>query len=526
MKTCILTVIKNEHLYLDEWIKYHLDIGVDHLFIFEDIDSGSHKAIADKYGDKVSLDNISNLYQVEEQKDIIEQKINPEMRKLGKNWLQIESIKRGLKYLKQYYSKQFDWCFVIDVDEFITLQSTNNSLSDILTYYQSYDAVILWWKCFGASGNVYCPDYSKKGVIETYIEPIKGFINNNPQFHCKVCYKLQSFDETFHINNHQVGDDYNWCNTIFKKERKIKTYQNFYIRHYITKSWEEYVWKKKIRGFFYGYTRTFDFFFKANPDMVWEKTELMKIAENISTLVILPYKQINSQGEELKIALKAWKKFCKFNYHFVVAGSFDIDLIKEFPWVEFLKVEDLPKKAGQYNPHLDMLNKMKAAYDKYKTLYNGFIYMVDDNYAIKDFNLEDIKAIHYHSLEFTGNEKSPTWFWRHNKWKTRQLLDKEGLPHINYTTHFPYYMEFDKLKEICEKYNMLEESYVFDDVYFNYFPHERPILDSTIRLGIWNKEIYKNEFQKAIDNPNIKFICNSVEGWSKELENSLEEIIC
>ena len=39
MKSCILTVIKNEHEYLDEWIKYHLDLGIDHIFIFEDIDS-------------------------------------------------------------------------------------------------------------------------------------------------------------------------------------------------------------------------------------------------------------------------------------------------------------------------------------------------------------------------------------------------------------------------------------------------------------------------------------------------------
>ena len=72
---------------------------------------------------------------------------------------------------------------------------------------------------------------------------------------------------------------------------------------------------------------------------------------------------------------------------------------------------------------------------------------------------------------------------------------------------------------------MLEESYVFDDVYFNYFKHEEPILDGKIRLGIWNQKIFKEEFQKALDNPNIKFCCNSVEGWSKELENALEKII-
>lgn len=49
MKTCILTIIKNEHQYLDEWIQYHLNLGIDALFIYEDIDSDSHLEIAQKY---------------------------------------------------------------------------------------------------------------------------------------------------------------------------------------------------------------------------------------------------------------------------------------------------------------------------------------------------------------------------------------------------------------------------------------------------------------------------------------------
>ena len=73
---------------------------------------------------------------------------------------------------------------------------------------------------------------------------------------------------------------------------------------------------------------------------------------------------------------------------------------------------------------------------------------------------------------------------------------------------------------------MRNESYVVEDIYFNSFRHEEPILDSIIRLGIWNKEIFENEFQKAVNNPNIKFVCNSVEGWSKELEEALWKIIC
>lgn len=242
-------------------------------------------------------------------------------------------------------------------------------------------------------------------------------------------------------------------------------------------------------------------------------------------MVVLPYKQSGSQGNEIRIALNGWKKFCTFKYRFVVIGEFDEKLKNEFPWVKFIDCPTKEKKEGQYNPHLDIQNKFKAIERLYAQEYDGFIYMTDDEYAIKPFELEDITRIYYHSSNFIGNEKCPTSYWNHDKWKTRQLLDMENLPHINYTTHYPCYFEFKKLEEIRKKYNMLNESYVFDDVYFNYFKHEEPVLDSKIRLGIWNKQIFENEFEKAVENPNIKFMCNSVEGWSKELETALWKII-
>ena len=245
---------------------------------------------------------------------------------------------------------------------------------------------------------------------------------------------------------------------------------------------------------------------------------------NDDMLVVMPYVQGKSQGNEIRISLNGWRKFCQFKYRFVVIGEFDESLKKEFTWVKFIDYPRKEWKEGQYNPHLDIQNKFKAIERLYAQEYDGFIYMTDDEYAVKPFDLSDITRIYYHNTTFIGNEKAPKSYWNYDKWKTRQLLDREGLPHINYTTHYPCYFEFKKMEEIRKKYNLLEESYVFDDVYFNYFKHEEPILDNTIRLGVWNKDIFKNEFQKAVDNPNIKFMCNSVEGWSEELENNLEII--
>ena len=511
MTSCILTVIKNEHQYLDEWIKYHLDLGVNHIFIFEDIDSDSHKEICDKYGDKVSLNCIELVLDDEDRNKTRELKLTKK-----KNPQEIY-FPKALTWIKNDCG--YDWCFVIDVDEFIT---PYKSISEVLSEFEGYDGIVIQWKLFGANGQIYKPNYDGRGVLDVYTKESNYAGHHVLEWTTKICYNLHTFKETYFKNNHQPTDECHWCRTDFSHSRPSIVYDKIYIRHYITKSWEEYIAKRK-RGYFMGFARTVDMFFRVNPDMLPFKQQLLNDLKK-ETLVVLPFKQRSSQGNEIKIALNGWIKFCQFKYHFIVIGEFDEKLRNEFTWVEFINCPRLPKKDGQYNPHLDIQNKFKVVSRMYSQIYDGFIYMTDDKYAIKPFNLDDITKTHYHALEFVGNEKAPKSYWNYDKWKTRQLLDREGLPHVNYTTHYPCYFEFKKMEEIRKKYNLLEKSYVFDDVYFNYFKHEEPILDNTIRLGVWNKDIFKNEFQKAVDNPNIKFICNSVEGWSEELENKLEII--
>jgi len=519
MTSCILTVIKNEHEYLDEWIRYHLNLGVNHIFIFEDIDSESHKQITDKYSDNVSLAVIDSILNDTDKNIAIELKKN-------KKWnVQHLYFRNALLYIKNTYGDIYNWCFIIDVDEFITLENPNDKLADILSLYRYFDALVIQWKCYGANGLIKKPNYKDKGVIDTYTKEMTGVINDKPDSFIKTCHNLKSYRNELFFNQHHQRKFSNYCNTEYIKSNTSPTYKNIYIRHYITKSWEEYVWKIKVRGFTWGGARNFDFFFDVNSDMKEKKEELINSLDKNKVLVVLPYRQSRAQGIEIKLALNLWKKFCKFNYHFVVVGTFSNSLKHEFPWVEFIVSHQTAPLKNQYYPHLNVQQSMEVVMQKYDNIYKGFIWMVDDNYAIKNFNLEDITTIHYHKLSFEGDKEKPKTFWKYDKWKTRQLLDRENLPHINYTTHYPCYFEFDKLKEIWDKFDMRKESYVLEDIYFNYFKHKEPILDNTIRLGIWNKDIFDKEFQNVVNDPNIKFVCNSVEGWSKELENSLEQIL-
>lgn len=273
MTSCILTIIKDEQLYLDEFIKYHLGLGIDHIFIFEDCTSSSHKSITDNYStEKVTLLNILDCWDTQEERD----RIYYHRTHLFK--MQNRYLKRSLLYIKNNY--KYDWCFVIDVDEYITIEN-NDKLNNILNEFIDYDAIILYWENYGANGLIYKPDYNKKGIIETYTKVAnnqKSDINRNI---IKTVYNLSTYTNDSYGSQHYPNFKTNWCNTNLIKDLKKPTYNKIYIRHYITKSWEEYVTKIKLRGMFFWHHRKLESFFDINEDMIDKKEELLNLVDNI-----------------------------------------------------------------------------------------------------------------------------------------------------------------------------------------------------------------------------------------------------
>lgn len=265
MKTCIFTIIKDEQEYLDEWIKYHLDLGIDHIFIYEDIDSMPHNEICNKYKDKVTLKNILDIYSDEEKEKAL---------KARKEYLGFQNnfSQKGLKYVQENYP-MYNWCFLIDSDEFITLEDKNKSLQDVIELYKDYDAFIMQWEIYGACGLIHKPSYKDKGVVDTYTQPAYFYKDN--QWLTKTCYNLKTYNESNFLHVHQPSFECKWCNSNFEEhERDKQVYNNIYIRHYITRSWEEFVWKHAKRGYLVIGTYLEDFF-DINLDLMDEKERLL-----------------------------------------------------------------------------------------------------------------------------------------------------------------------------------------------------------------------------------------------------------
>lgn len=269
MKTCIHTVILNElDEYLKSWLDHHSPM-VDHIFIFEDIGSHSHKHITDQYPN-VTLLSVFDIY--DGKKD---------------EWLREHREKGGINqrvYIldgvtKIQALKQYDWCFTLDIDEFITLQEPYKAISDVLSEFQGYDFVVLQWMNYGANGRIYKPNYGDKDYREFYTKRA-DFSDADATFKIdsKVCWNLNKITR-WNLCGLHCGAG-NWVKTDFKKDRRSTVYDKIYLKHYVTRSWEEYLWKLYKRGMHCGNRhRKDDDFFQINKDMLPMYDECMKFKE-------------------------------------------------------------------------------------------------------------------------------------------------------------------------------------------------------------------------------------------------------
>lgn len=243
-------------------------------------------------------------------------------------------------------------------------------------------------------------------------------------------------------------------------------------------------------------------------------------------LVVIPYCSLGAQGREIEYAVAGWRKHFKEDYLIVLAGE-NHPVTETGDDIICVESERVPEKKGQYRQHLDYvscLKKVRAAFPKSK----GFIMVADDVYAINDFDLTDVKLLKQRESEVKADPRSFN-AWQRDKAKTKCVLQEGGYPTRGFTTHLPQYYEWDKLAALWEKYDMENESYVMEDLYYNiYYPTRIPLqlhIDfDNFKCGIYRRnprlDYIDRAFKKQI------WLQNSPEGWIPYLEEALKRHYC
>ena len=134
-------MFRDEAPYIDEWLRFHLDRGVEHFFLYDHGSSDGGEAVLAPYVARglVTL----HRWPVQEK---------------------IEDQVAAYNHTLAHYGTLSRWIAFIDLDEF--LFSPQGSLPDKLRGYEDYAGVFAFWRCYGSSG---FRDQQPGRVTETYL---------------------------------------------------------------------------------------------------------------------------------------------------------------------------------------------------------------------------------------------------------------------------------------------------------------------------------------------------------------------
>jgi len=195
----IVCIAKNEELYINEWIYYHLKLGFSKIFIYDNSDNNSlfHlNSLWNSFVVVIPFNNNNNLLKKEN---------------LKSTYLQNDAYNH---YIKTHirYKYLYKWVSFIDCDEFICLKKTT-SIIDFLQskHFESGVLTMNWW-FFGSNNQL---NYSKRPILERFTKK-KSKPNEEHKTICVMKDLLPKFSGTGHLP-FSNGNYINSNGTIIKK---------------------------------------------------------------------------------------------------------------------------------------------------------------------------------------------------------------------------------------------------------------------------------------------------------------------
>ena len=200
---------------IQEWIEYHQLLGISNIYIYDNNSTINIKEILKRYT-RVTVHTI----------------VGTKIQRLSYD------------ICLKSYGKLHDWLALIDVDEFVVL-NTKKILIDYLTDFNSYGALVLFEKFYGSSNHSTRPI---GGVLQNYNECkstdyMKSIINTKAVYANDIHTPLQFVNGYYFVNSERKHS----CDSNKIRSKCLMTFQDIWINHYSVKSVEEFE-IKKIKG--------------------------------------------------------------------------------------------------------------------------------------------------------------------------------------------------------------------------------------------------------------------------------------
>ena len=265
MRVVLCAMQKNEHLYINDWVKHYLSLGFDKIYLYDndDVDKpyiGDY--INKKYLDRVDIINIRGLKQETLQQEI---------------------------YQLFYDNHNFDWVFFCDIDEFLT-GIANVKLWLEQWCFRNINQIRVKWKLFGDDGLIK-RDMSKP-VYNVFTKEVKTSLMRNLKDKGTLENQGKAFVRgglhNIIITSPHFASIKRRDNVIpsmlpsgrpcFSKVTIMENYshEKIFLNHYMTKSLDEFIKQKLNRNdAVYNYSIPLDYYWRINKKTE-EKIEYLK----------------------------------------------------------------------------------------------------------------------------------------------------------------------------------------------------------------------------------------------------------
>lgn len=234
----IQCIARQEEKYFKEWIEHHLSIGIEHIFIYDNNDGAGLE------------DFLKNVLSEE---DFGKIEVIP--------WREPMALQQfsALEDCVEKHKHDVKWLLSIDLDEFLILEKP---MKEFLQEFSYASQVYFSWESIGADGQLYFED---KPLSERF----------KKRFECKdtgqgkIMFRPDRLKRWgIHGAKLTKGKTVNVLHEeIDPPDSMSRNFKTAWIKHYFTKSLQEWL-EKMERGCADNlYCRRYDMFFEINPDL-------------------------------------------------------------------------------------------------------------------------------------------------------------------------------------------------------------------------------------------------------------------
>ena len=219
----VMATIKNEANYIEEWIEYHLLIGVEHFYLY----------------DNESTDDLEQILA-----PYIKSGVVTYNKWQGKSQ-QLNIYRDGLFK----YKNESLWIAILDVDEFIVGLTDENIVNFLKSLSSNVSQVMLGWMVFGSSGKKQFEsnlvlDRFRMHASNDWIADSKSIVKAKKSINMPTPHWVDVVGKTINENGQRL---IGYPRTDIKTALPMPK-NKFRINHYYSKSWQEFEYKKS-RGF-------------------------------------------------------------------------------------------------------------------------------------------------------------------------------------------------------------------------------------------------------------------------------------